>query len=153
MATTTSPHYRHHVREHFDSRADSYLVPAGRVLFALIFLQTVPMHFSEAGIQYAASHGVPAAPLLVPLSGVLAFVGGLSVALGYYARVGALLLALFLVPVTLMMHAFWAIPDPDAARMQYVQFLKNVSLFGATLLIAHFGAGPVSLDNRTRERD
>jgi len=96
MATTTSPHYRHHFHGHAESRADSYLVPAGRVLFALIFLQTVPMHFSEAGIQYAAAHGVPAAGLLVPLSGVMAFVGGLSVALGYYARVGALLLALFL---------------------------------------------------------
>jgi putative oxidoreductase len=151
MATTTSPHHRHHVRVHPEAR-DSYLVPAGRVLFALIFLQTVPMHFTEAGIHYAASHGVPAAPLLVPLSGVLAFVGGLSVALGYYARVGALLLASFLVPVTLTMHAFWAVPDPDAARVQYVQFLKNVALFGATLLIAHFGAGPLSIDDRLRDR-
>ncbi len=151
--TTTSPHFRHHVREHVESRADSFLVPAGRVLFALIFLQTVPLHFSEAGIRYAAAHGVPAAGLLVPLSGVLAFVGGLSVALGYFARIGALLLALFLIPVTLTMHAFWAIPDPDAARMQYTQFLKNVALFGATLLIAHFGAGPFSIDSRTRVPD
>lgn len=151
MATTTSPHYRHHFQGHVESRADSYLVPAGRVLFALIFLQSVPMHFSEAGMQYAAAHGVPAAALLVPLSGVMAFVGGLSVALGYYARVGALLLALFLLPVTLVMHPFWAIPDPEAARMQYVSFLKNVALFGATLFIAHFGAGPISLDQRARE--
>jgi len=58
-----------------------------------------------------------------------------------------------LLPVTLMMHAFWAIPDPEAARMQYVNFLKNVALFGATLCIAYFGAGPISLDNRTRDRD
>lgn len=152
MAIVTSPHYRHHLRGRIESRADSFLVPAGRVLFALIFLQSVPLHFSEAGVRYAASQGVPAASLLVPLSGVVAFVGGLSVALGYFARVGALLLALFLIPVTLMMHAFWAIPEPDAARMQYVQFLKNVALLGATLLIAYFGAGPVSLDRSHSRR-
>jgi putative oxidoreductase len=159
MATTTSPHYRHPLRRRFfprsstEARPDSYLVPAGRVLFSLIFLQAIPMHFSEAGIRYAASHGVPLPHILVPLSGALALFGGLSVALGYYARVGAVLLALFLAPVTLMMHAFWLIPDPDAARTQYVNFLKNVALFGGALCLAYFGAGPISLDARARDSD
>jgi putative oxidoreductase len=93
-------------------------------------------------------HGVPMAGLLVPISGILAVAGGLSVVLGFHARVGAWLLVLFLVPVTLMMHAFWSVPEPQAAQMQMVSFMKNLSMLGGALMIAYFGAGPLSLDAR-----
>jgi putative oxidoreductase len=86
--------------------------------------------------------------LLVPLAGILAFVGGLSILLGYHARIGAWILVLFLVPVSLMMHNFWAVTDPMMAQMQRAMFLKNLSMLGGALLIAHFGAGPLSLDAR-----
>src|SRR2546430_12516580 len=79
---------------------------------------TVLGHFSPAYIGYAAQQGVPAAGLLVPLSGVIATLGGLSVTLGYKAKLGAWLLVLFLVPVTLMMHNFWAVTDPMMRGMQ-----------------------------------
>jgi putative oxidoreductase len=126
-------------------------VPLGRLLFTLIFLESVPMHFSAQGIGYAAHSGVPWANVLVPLSGILALAGGLSVLLGYHARIGALLLVLFLIPVTLTMHAFWNIADATMARMQMIMFMKNVSMLGAALLILHFGAGPISIDAaRTR---
>jgi len=125
-----------------------YLVPVGRFLFSAIFLTTVLGHFSPAYIGYAAQQGVPAAAFLVPLSGVIATLGGLSVTLGYKAKFGAWLLVLFLVPVTLMMHNFWAVPDPMMRGMQMAMFMKNVSMLGAALLITHFGAGPLSLDAR-----
>jgi putative oxidoreductase len=128
-----------------------YLVPIGRVFFVLIFLAAAPNHFAAAGIGYAAQQGVPAAGVLVPLSGVLALVGGLSVALGFYTRIGALLLAIFLIPVTLMMHKFWAFNDPMQHQMQLVMFLKNVSILGATFLLMYFGPGPFSVD-RSRSR-
>lgn len=123
-----------------------YLVPAGRFLYSAIFLMTVLGHFAQSTIAYATQQGVPAAGLLVPLSGVIAVAGGLSVALGYKAKIGAWLLVLFLVPVTLMMHNFWAVPDPMMRGVQQAMFMKNLSMLGAALLIAHFGAGPVSLD-------
>jgi putative oxidoreductase len=90
--------------------------------------------------------GVPFASLAVPLSGLLAFAGGLSILLGFKARVGAWLIVLFLVPVTVMMHNFWAIGDPGAAQMQMVMFMKNVAILGGALMITYFGAGPVSVD-------
>lgn len=124
-----------------------YLVPIGRALFSLIFITTVFSHFSGATIDAASSHGVPFATLLVPLSGILAAVGGLSVLLGYRARFGALLIVLFLVPVTLVMHKFWGVSDPQLAMMQKVNFMKNLSLIGAALMIVHNGSGPVSLDS------
>jgi putative oxidoreductase len=125
-----------------------YLVPVGRVLFALIFLMSGPGHFSSRMIGYAASQGVPLASVLVPLSGVLALAGGLSIALGYRARLGAWLIVLFLVPVTLAMHRFWAVSDPMAAMMQQIMFMKNVTILGGALVLTHFGGGPCSLDNR-----
>ena len=97
-------------------------------------------------IGYAASHGVPLASLAVPLSGAIVFVGALSILLGYKARYGAWLVVLFLVPVTLSMHNFWAVPDPAAAGIQQIMFMKNLSMLGAALMIAHFGSGPFSLD-------
>jgi putative oxidoreductase len=125
-----------------------YLVPLGRFLYSAIFLMTVLGHFSAGYIGYAAQAGVPAAGLLVPLSGVIAALGGLSITLGYKAKIGAWLLVLFLVPVTFKMHAFWDVTDPMMRGMQMAMFMKNVSMLGAALLITHFGAGPLSFDAR-----
>ena len=127
-----------------------YAVPVGRLLYVLIFLMTPLFHFSPQAAGYAAQQGVPLAGLLVPLSGVVAFAGALSVLLGYKARLGAWLIVLFLVPVTLMMHKFWGLTDPMMAQMQQAMFMKNVAMLGAALLITYFGAGPLSFDERAR---
>ena len=92
----------------------------------------------------------PCATLLVPLSGVIALLGGLSILLGYKAKIGGWLIVIFLVPVTLMMHNFWAETDPMMAMTQQIMFMKNVSMLGAALMIAGIGSGPLSLDNRNK---
>ncbi len=107
-----------------------------------------PGHFAAKTIAFAASKGVPMASLAVPASGVIALLGGLSILLGYKAKVGAWLIVLFLVPITIMIHNFWTIADPMQAQTQQVNFMKNLSMIGAALLIAHFGSGPLSLDGR-----
>lgn len=122
------------------------IVPIGRALFALIFITSVFGHFSGSAIDSAAAHGVPLATILVPASGLLALIGGLSVLLGYRARFGAFLLLVFLVPVTLVMHRFWGLADPRMAELQRANFLKNTALIGGTLLLMYYGSGPVSLD-------
>jgi putative oxidoreductase len=124
------------------------VVVLGRFFFALIFLMSGPLHFSKQEVAYAAAQGVPLASILVPFSGVLAFAGGLSILLGYRAKLGAWLLVVFLVPVTLMMHKFWAVQDPMMAQIHMGMFMKNVSMLGGALLISQFGAGPFSLDAR-----
>jgi putative oxidoreductase len=121
----------------------------GRLLFALIFLMSGPMHFSSQIIGYAASQGVPLASLVVPFSGLLAIVGGLSIVLGYRARAGAWLLIVFLLGVT-PLHNFWAVTDPMMHQMQFVMFLKNLAMLGGALLISQLGTGPWSLDARKK---
>ena len=124
------------------------VVVLGRFLFALIFVMAGANHFNKQTIGYAASQGVPLASIAVPLSGVLAIAGGLSILLGYRTKLGAWLIVLFLVPVSLMMHRFWTVQDPMMAQIQMVMFMKNVSMLGGALLISQFGAGPFSLDAR-----
>ena len=129
-----------------------YAVPLGRPFFALIFLMSTPGHFTSKTIGYAASHGVPLASILVPISGLIALAGGLSILLGCKARWGAWLIVLFLVPVTLTMHNFWTVTDPMAAQMQQIMFMKNLSILGGALLISYFGSGPLSLDDWLKRR-
>jgi putative oxidoreductase len=124
------------------------VVVLGRVFFAAIFVLSGFGHFSSQTIGYGASQGVPLASIAVPFSGLIAMAGGLSVLLGYRAKLGAWLIVVFLVPVTLMMHKFWAVHDPVMAQMQMVMFMKNISILGGALLISQFGAGPFSLDAR-----
>lgn len=124
------------------------IVFLGRLFFALTFLVFGAGHFAKQTIAYAAAQGVPLASVAVPLSGLLAVGGGLSILLGYHARIGAGLIVLFLVPVTFMMHKFWAATDPMMAQMQMAMFMKNISMLGGALLISQFGAGPLSLDAR-----
>ena len=125
----------------------SAAVLAGRVLFSLIFILAGLNHFSKQTIAFAASQGVPLASVAVPLSGVIAVVGGLSILLGYRAKVGAWLIVLFLIGVT-PLHNFWAVHDPLMAQIQRVMFMKNISMLGGALLISQFGAGWFSLDAR-----
>ena len=126
-------------------------VPAGRFLYALIFLMSSPGHFQRSTIDYTAGHGVPMANILAPLSGLLILFGGLSIILGYKTRIGALLIILFLIPVTLVMHDFWNVADTMQAMFQRAMFMKNISMLGAAILLFYFGGGPISLDNRRQK--
>ena len=144
----SSPQTRPFTASRAATNTSALLVPLARVFYSLIFLFAGPGHFAKAPIAYAAAQGVPFASVVVPFSGLIALAGGLSIALGYRARIGAWLLVLFLVPVTLMMHNFWAVADPMMHQLQQAMFFKNLALIGGALLISQFGAGPYSLDAR-----
>jgi putative oxidoreductase len=129
-----------------------YAVFAGRQLFSVIFIIASAGHFSPPTIAAAAAHGVPLPGLLVPLSGIIALAGGLSILLGFQTRVGAWLLVIFLVPVTVMMHNFWSVSDPMTHQIERAMFLKNVTMLGGALVISYFGADPLSLDALISQR-
>lgn len=122
----------------------------GRLLYSLIFIAAGFGHFSSQTIGYAASQGVPFASIAVPLSGLMAMVGGLSILLGYKTKYGALVLIAFLLPVTFMMHAFWGVSDPMQQQMQMAMFMKNLALIGGAILLFVQGPGTASLDAHHR---
>lgn len=126
----------------------NYFCLLGRVLFSLIFVIKPFEHFSSKMIEYAGCMGVPLAHLFVPLWGVLALAGGLSFLLGYQVRIGAWLIVVFLFPATFLMHSFWASDTAFEKMMHHYCFWKNLSLMGAALMFAYFGAGPYSMDEK-----
>jgi uncharacterized membrane protein YphA (DoxX/SURF4 family) len=46
-----------------------------------------------------------------------------------------LLLVAFLVPTALFMHNFWRETDQQARYLEQIQFLKDIALAGASLLL------------------
>jgi len=115
-----------------------------RVLFALLFINSGLMHLTklEAMTGYAQYKKVPAAKFSVILTGLMILVGGLYIAFGVYADLGALLIALFLVPTAFIMHGFWNESDATAKQNEATAFFKDLSLAGAALIIfALVGAG------------
>jgi putative oxidoreductase len=127
-----------------------------RVSLALIFLVSGVSKLADPGAVagYIAAKGLPLATLLAVSAGVLEVAGGLLVLLGLRARWGALALAAFLVPTTLIFHNPIGL-EGMAAQMETIQLMKNLAIMGGLLAIGAFGPGSLSLDPmlaRTLER-
>jgi len=105
----------------------------GRILFGGYFLFAGLNHYINLAAMsaYANSRGVPLPSFMVALSGLMILLGGISVIIGYRPRIGLLLIILFLIPVTLIMHNFWAMPDSPQRMVEMTNFLKNTALCGA----------------------
>jgi putative oxidoreductase len=128
---------------------EKYSPMVGRILLSLIFVSSgLNKIFAWKGTTgYMAAHGMPMVDLFLFGAIVLEVAGGLSVILGYKAKWGALLLIIFLIPATIIFHAFWASPEAQK-QMQMIMFMKNISIMGGLLYIFGVGSGPLSLDNR-----
>jgi putative oxidoreductase len=109
----------------------------GRILFGGYFIYGAINHFLHipAMAGYAKSKSVPAASLMIVVSGILLFLGGLSMLLGVKPFIGGILLLIFLIPVTFTMHSYWADKDPQMKMGNQVNFFKNLALMGAVLMI------------------
>ena len=109
----------------------------GRVLFALLFISSGVNHFAQnsAMTAYAKYKKIPMAKIAVYVSGLMLVLGGIYIALGFYADLGALLIAIFLIPTAFLMHAFWKESDATAKSNEMIAFFKDLSLAGAALII------------------
>ena len=94
--------------------------------------------FSE-NIQEFFGFITPWAAVVLLFAIVLEVVGGLLVLLGIKEELGAGLLILFLVPVTIVMHSFWFL-EGGARELQTVMFLKNLAILGGLILVFLNGA-------------
>ena len=120
----------------------------GRILLVLIFLNSGIGKIGKFDMtaQYMAKFGITYANLFLLGAIVFELLGSLTVILGYYTRLGALLLTLFLIPTTIIFHTNFA--DP----LQLVQFMKNLSMLGGCLVLLGMGPGHWSLDTLLSNR-
>lgn len=122
----------------------------GRLLIAAIF---IPAGFSKitgfAGVSaYMAAKGLPFPDFLLVLTIIIELGGGILVLIGWRTREAALMIALFLIPVTVVFHAFWGIEDAQAMAAEQRVFMKNLGIMGGLFVMAGLGSGPLSLDQR-----
>lgn len=119
----------------------------GRILFSIIFISAGFNHLKgfTHTVEMAKKTKAPFPQLSAAAMSLFALVGGLSVAFGFYSKIGAFLLIIFLIPTTFIIHRFWGLPN-DQKQIQTVHFFKNLSLMGASLMILYFGSGPLSLN-------
>ncbi len=115
----------------------------GRILLVLIFLKsgTGKIGNLEGTAQSMVKHSMPFVTFFLYGAIFLELAGSITVILGLFARWGALLLVIFLVPTTLIFHTNFN--DPN----QVVHFMKNVSMLGGCLILLSAGAGRFSLDH------
>lgn len=125
----------------------------GRVLLAAIFLWSGwgKVFGWDQAAGYMQSKGMPLIPVLLALALLVELAGGLALLTGLRARLAALVLFGYLIPTTVIFHAFWSSP-PDQSFMQLVNFMKNVSIMGGLLMVVGLGAGRWSVDDWWKRR-
>ena len=114
----------------------------GRILLATLFLIAglgkIGGYAATQG--YMEAMGVPG--MLLPLFIALEVGGALAIIAGWRTRLVAFLLAGFSIVSAVLFHS--ALGD----QVQFVMFMKNLSIAGAFLLLVARGAGDWSLDAR-----
>jgi putative oxidoreductase len=128
---------------------DEYGPLVGRILIALIFLLSgISKITGFAGTAgYMASKGLPMVDVLLVITIAIELGGALMIITGFKARLGALALFLWMIPVTFIFHSFWSVPA-DQAMIQQIMFMKNLAIMGAMLYIMAFGPGPLSVNKK-----
>lgn len=118
------------------NNASNKFYPIGRALIGVLF--AVSGINKILGFSYVAgwmaSSGLPMANVLLAVTIVLELGGGLLLISGFQAGLAAAALALFLVPVTAIFHAFWS-ADAAGFQGQLTHFLKNVAVLGGLLMV------------------
>lgn len=112
-----------------------------RILVSSIFLLSgAKKVLGFAATQgYMAKYGMKMTGMFLVLAILVEIGGGLSVLLGWFPRLGALALLLFLVPTTVVFHR--EISDPA----QVVQVSKNLAIMGGLFALLAAGGGEFSI--------
>lgn len=95
--------------------------------------------------QMLARH-VPLPPLILMVGLVLVFLGVISLAFGYQARHGAVVLFALTFAVAMVLHDYWHIADPALRQTQFGIFARDIAICGGLLVLIGLGPGPFAID-------
>lgn len=116
-----------------------------RILYSPIFIISgigKATHFAQ-NVTFLTDKGLPFPEVMLILAIIFELGGSILVLIGYKARLGAVMLFIFIIIATLMVHNFWDYPAEEASN-QISHFLKNLSIMGGALFIIIFGPGHYS---------
>jgi putative oxidoreductase len=121
---------------HFRDMMSGYGVIAARLMLAAVFLysgQDKLRHW-RASVAELTVLGLPAPPLFATATIATQIAGGISVAFGIAAAVGAALLAAFTIGATAFGHRFWLLHGM-AARREFTTSLEHLAIVGGLILV------------------
>jgi putative oxidoreductase len=123
----------------------------GRLLIAVIFLLSGFSKLTDlpGTVEHMAAVHIPYPDTLAVVAGCAEVLGALAIAFGFLTRVASAGLILFLIPTTLVFHAFWNYAGQERLP-QMVNFMKNLAIIGGLAVLMAQGAGRFSLDYRMR---
>ncbi|MGA1345044.1 MAG: DoxX family protein [Ilumatobacteraceae bacterium] len=109
----------------------------GRILAVLVFINSGLGHLTDKNmVGYAQFKKIPSAALAVRISGVLLLAGAAGIILGIWGDLAAILSALLVLIMSITMHNFWTLEDPQAKQVDMIMFMKNLAMIGGLLVIA-----------------
>lgn len=114
-----------------------FLILVGRLMFGALFVgSAIGGHFMSSGAttQYAEMRGIKNAGMKVAVSGVWLLASGLMVILGVWTDLGFVMIALWCMASAGLVHHFWT-DEGMMAQMEMTNFMKNISLAGAALIL------------------
>jgi len=119
----------------------------GRLSLALIFVFSGFRKLTTVAATsgYIASKGLPMPDVLAIAAIVIELGAGLLLVIGWKTRWAALLIGFFLLVITPIFHAFWAVPA-DQVMMHQQHFFKNLAILGGMLMLYVAGPGRFSVD-------
>ena len=131
----------------------NFVALLGRIFLAAIFLISGFNKLSDFSgtAAFMSGAGLPAAEFLLVLTILIEIAGGLMIILGLYTRQLALILFLFMIPVTAVFHNPRSAGDPVQIQQQMIHFLKNLAIMGGLLHLSAFGPGYFSIEARKSE--
>ncbi len=113
----------------------------GRIFISSIFLYQAVVNILEVVSvkNEMIEYNVNRINFLFAMGIVLMILGGLSVLVGYRAKLGALLLLIFLIPSTLTYYFDFS------DELQQQMFIRNIAIIGGLLMIVANGSGKYSI--------
>jgi len=126
----------------------------GRWLLVWFYVSSarhIAMDWQEVADQLLAHH-VPLPPLVMLVVLVLLGIGVLSLAVGYHARYGAVLLFGLTIAAAFFLHDYWRVADPALRQMEREIFIRDVAICGGLLILIGLGPGPFAIDARGRKK-
>jgi len=122
--------------------------PVARILISAIFVVSGIMKLTNfsATANMIGQRGIPFPAAATAIAILIELVGAAMIIVGWQTKLAAWIQLLYLIPVTLMYHNFWAAP-PQIHDMQMMNFLKNVGIMGGLLVLATRGAGAAAADS------
>lgn len=129
-----------------NSGLNSIAVLIGRVFISILFILAgwAKLTAISGTAGYFGSLGLPMPTVTAVLVGLIEFLGGLAILIGFQTRIAAVIVALFTIGAILVAHMDFS----DGLNVLMAQ--KNLAIAGGLLALAAYGAGSYSVDAKLR---